>query len=119
MGILEGIIIGILAGIFAGLFGIGGGTVIIPLLVLVYGMSEHLAQGTSLVALLLPVGLLATLEYYKNGNADIKLGLLIGLGLFIGGYIGAYIANKLSDPILRKLFAIFLVFVSLKMFFKQ
>ncbi len=119
MGILEGIIIGILAGIFAGLFGIGGGTVIIPLLVLVYGMNEHLAQGTSLVALLLPVGLLATLEYYKNGNADIKLGLLIGLGLFIGGYIGAYIANKLSDPILRKLFAIFLVFVSLKMFFKQ
>ncbi len=119
MNLIYGVLIGILAGIFAGMFGIGGGTVIIPLLVLIFGMSQHMAQGTSLVALLLPVGLLATLEYYRNGNADIKLGLLIGLGLFAGGYIGAYIANKMKDPSLRKLFALFLVFVAIKMFFKK
>ncbi len=116
---VSGIFIGIISGIFAGMFGIGGGTVIIPLLVLLFGMSQHMAQGTSLVALLLPVGLLATLEYYRNGNADIKLGLIIGLGLFIGGYIGAYIANKLNDPSLRKIFAVFLLFVAIKMFFKK
>lgn len=119
MEILHGIGIGVLAGIFAGLFGIGGGTVIIPLLVLIYGMSQQMAQGTSLVALLLPVGLLATIEYYKNGNANVGLGLLIGVGLFIGGYLGAYIANHITSSTLRKLFAIFLLFVSIKMYFKQ
>ncbi len=119
MSSLLGIITGILAGIFAGLFGIGGGTVIIPILVLLFGMSQHEAQGTSLVALLLPVGLLATIEYYKKGNADIKLGLIIGLGLFLGGYFGAYFANKLKDPALRKLFAVFLMFVAIRMFFKK
>ena len=119
MNLIYGILIGTLAGIFAGLFGIGGGTVIIPLLVLIFGMTQHMAQGTSLVALLLPVGLLATLQYYKNGNADIKLGLIIGIGLFIGGYIGAYAANRIKDPSLRKLFALFLVFVAIKMFLKK
>ncbi len=119
MNALFGIVIGIIAGIFAGLFGIGGGTVIIPALVLLLGMTQHKAQGTSLVALLLPVGLLATIEYYKNGNADIKLGLLIGAGLFLGGYLGAYFANKLNDPALRKLFAVFLMFVAIRMFLKK
>ena len=119
MDVLLGIIVGIVAGIFAGLFGIGGGTVIIPLLVFFFGMTQHRAQGTSLVALLLPVGLLATLEYYKNGNADVKLGLMIGAGLFLGGYIGAWVANKLNDPSLRKLFAVFLMFVAIRMFLKK
>ncbi len=119
MNVFYSLLIGIIAGIFAGMFGIGGGTVIIPLLVLFFGMSQHMAQGTSLVALLLPVGLLATMEYYRNGNADIKLGLVIGFGLFIGGYMGAYAANRLKDPSLRKLFAVFLLFVAIKMFFKK
>lgn len=119
MNVVLVIFIGILAGIFAGLFGIGGGTVIIPLLVFALGMNQHTAQGTSLVALLLPVGLLATIEYYRNGNANIKMGLLIGIGLFIGGYLGAYIANKMDDPSLRKIFALFLMFVAIKMFLKS
>ncbi|MEO0301248.1 MAG: TSUP family transporter [candidate division WOR-3 bacterium] len=111
------VLIGLLAGILSGLFGIGGGLIIIPALILFFKMNQHLAQGTSLGALLLPVGLLGFLEYWRNGNVHIKGALLIALGLFIGAFFGAYIANIIPTKTLSKLFALFLIMVALKLFF--
>jgi hypothetical protein len=108
--------VGLVAGILSGLFGIGGGLIIIPALIFFFKMNQHLAQGTSLGALLLPVGLLGFIEYWRHGNVTIKGALLIALGLFIGAYFGAYIANLIPTKILSKLFAIFLMFVALRLF---
>ncbi len=112
------VILGIVAGILSGFFGIGGGIVIIPALILFFGMDQHTAQGTSLGALLLPVGLLAFLEYYRNGHVHVKGAFLIAFGLFLGAFLGAYIANKLSSAVLSKLFAIFLMAVALRILMK-
>lgn len=114
---LTAILIGLLAGILAGSFGVGGGLIIVPALVYILHFNQHLAQGTSLVALLLPVGILAVIKYYQMGNANIKIGLLIGLGLFVGAYIGATFANYLSDDCMRKAFSIFIILAGIKMFF--
>jgi hypothetical protein len=120
--VLQFIITGILAGILSGIFGIGGGMVIVPALVLFFKMPQQTATGTSLVALLLPVGLLAVWEYYrlqKIGIEHVKWGLLISVGLFLGALIGARIATNLPEALLRKAFAAFLVFVAFKMWFKN
>lgn len=109
------VLIGILAGIFGGFFGIGGAVVIIPFLVYIFKYSQHYAQGTTLVALLLPIGILAAMKYYQSGNANIKVGLLIGLGFFIGGLIGANLAHLLPGVILKRVFGVFLLSVSLYM----
>jgi len=119
MWILYGILTGIVAGIVSGFFGVGGATVITPILIYFFGMSQHRAQGTSLTALLLPVGFLAFLQYYKNGNADVRLGLVIALGLFIGGLIGGAIAQKADPTLLRKAFAVFLILIGIQLFFKR
>lgn len=112
--------IGVATGICSGLFGIGGGIILVPTLVLLLGYSQITATGTSLVALLLPVGFLGVLEYYRAGkiNAEnIKFGLLLALGIFVGAYFGARIASGISPIVLRKSFAVFLMLVSLRMWF--
>ncbi|MEO0198653.1 MAG: sulfite exporter TauE/SafE family protein [candidate division WOR-3 bacterium] len=119
MWILFGLLTGIIAGIISGFFGVGGATVITPILIYFFRMSQHKAQGTSLAALLLPVGFLAFLQYYKAGNSDIKLGLTISVGLFIGGLFGGAIAQKVDPAFLRKAFAIFLILVGMQLFFKR
>jgi uncharacterized membrane protein YfcA len=115
-------LIGITAGVLAGMFGIGGGVLIVPALVLLVGMPQHTATGTSLVALLLPVGILGVWSYYHNGSITsdhVKYGLIVAVGLFAGTYFGAQLAQELSGDTLRKLFAGFLFFVSLYMFFNK
>ncbi len=109
------IILGLVAGIFAGFFGIGGGIILIPALVYLFGFSQHLAQGTTLAILVPPIGLLAALEYYRKGNVKLDLAILICAGFFIGGFIGAKYAAKIDDNLLRKLFGFFLLLVSVKM----
>lgn len=111
-------IIGIIAGVLSGLFGIGGGLVIIPALIFFFKMNQHLAQGTSLGALLLPVGLLGFLEYLRHGNVNITGAFFIAIGLFIGAYFGAYLANMLPTKTLAKMFAVLLVLVALRIFFR-
>ncbi len=108
--------VGIVAGILSGLFGIGGGLIIIPALILFFGMEQHLAQGTSLGALLLPVGLLGFLEYYRHGNVNLPAAFLIAIGLFIGAYFGAYVANILPTRILARIFAVLLFAVAVRLF---
>ncbi len=117
--ILAGLVVGIIVGIFSGLVGVGGGVLLIPILVYGFKMNQKLAQGTSLGMLLPPTGILAFLEYYKTGNADLKLGLVIALGVFIGGYFGGAWAQPLSGPTLRKVFAVFLAGLAVKMFMQK
>jgi uncharacterized membrane protein YfcA len=112
------IVIGLAAGILSGLFGIGGGVVIVPALILIARLSPTAATGTSLGALLLPVGALGALEYYRRGDLQITTSLLIAVGLFFGAWVGAKVAHNLTEDQLRKAFAIFLVVVAAKMWFK-
>lgn len=115
MGILVFIIIGLGAGVLSGLFGIGGGVLIVPALMLVAGMKPIMATGTSLGALLLPVGALGAWEYYRRGNLDLRASLWVALGLFIGAWFGAKIALSLSPVALKRAFAVFLVLMAVRM----
>jgi uncharacterized membrane protein YfcA len=119
MQIVAGILVGIAVGIFSGLVGIGGGVVLVPILVYGFAMSQQQAQGTTLALLLPPTGLLAFWQYYKAGHADLKLGLLLALGIFFGGYFGGAWAQHISTVALRKLFAVVLVGIAVKMFFEK
>ena len=103
------VIIGVVAGISSGFFGIGGGIVIVPALIYWVGYNQHRAVGTSLAVLLPPVGLAATLEYYRKGNVDIRAAMIIAVSMLLGGYVGAFGANKLSGPHLRLLFGLFVL----------
>ena len=108
--------IGLGAGILSGLFGIGGGIVIVPALVFIAKFAPQQAVGTSLGALLLPVGALGAWTYYKGGQLDIRASLLIALGIFVAAPIGAKLAQSLEPVMLKRAFAVFLVFVAYKLF---
>jgi len=113
------IVIGIAAGILSGLVGVGGGIIIVPALVYLLAFSQKQAQGTSLAILLLPIGILAVLNYYKNPevNLDIKVVALIALGFLAGSYFGSKLALLLPDATVKKVFAIFMLLVAIKMLF--
>jgi len=113
------LLIGLVVGILSGVVGIGGGILFVPALVWLAGMNQHKAQGTSLGALLAPVGILAFLEYYRNGNADLKIALLLAVGFLIGGFIGAAYAQHIPDFWLRRIFAITLIVVGGRMLFSR
>lgn len=112
------LLIGLAAGVMSGLFGIGGGIVIGPALILLAGFIPVMATGTSLAALILPVGLLGAFEYYKKGHINIVASLWIALGLFIGAWFGAKLAQNLSGPTLQRSFAVFLVIVAIRVWWK-
>jgi hypothetical protein len=99
--------------------GIGGGILFVPALIWLLGMSQHKAQGTSLGALLLPVGLFAFIEYYREGNADIRVALLLAAGFLVGGYFGAVGAQHIPEVWLRRVFAVTLVTIGAKMLFTR
>jgi uncharacterized membrane protein YfcA len=109
--------IGLAAGLLSGLFGIGGGILIVPALLLVGRMQPATATGTSLGALLLPVGALGAWQYYKNGHVDIRASLLIALGLLVGAFFGARVAQGLDPATAKRAFAVFLLLVSVKIWF--
>lgn len=110
-------LIGLAAGILAGLFGIGGGILIVPGLVFLAGMPIRMATGTSLGALLLPVGLLGAIVYWREGNLDLRAALLVAGGLFIGAYLGALLGAEFKPAVLTRLFAILLVVVAVRLWF--
>lgn len=113
------ILLGLLAGTFSGVVGLGGGVVIVPALVFLFGLSQQQAQGTTLALLVPPIGILAAYTYYQQGYVDLKIAALICIGFILGGWIGAKIAVNLPQDILKKVFAISLFFISLKMFFSK
>jgi len=108
-------VLGLLAGVVSGLFGVGGAVVIIPGLVLLAKLPQHTAHGTSLAALLLPVGLLGVLEYSKRQQVNWGYAAVVAVGLLIGAYFGARLAGSVSDVLLRKLFGAFLLLVAAKL----
>jgi uncharacterized protein len=121
MNVLAAAAIGLIAGVCSGMFGIGGGIVIVPLLVFLLGLAQKTATGTSLIALLLPVGILGVREYYRAGaitSESIKLGLMISVGMFFGALLGAKISLSLDAKTLSRAFAIFLVVVAARLWMK-
>ena len=115
--ILLYLLLGLVTGILSGLIGIGGAIIIIPSLVLLFGLSQHTAQGTTLALMVPPIGLLAAWTYYQKGFVDLKIAAFICIGFFIGGLLGAKFAIGIPDQILRKIFGIVLLAASLRMIF--
>jgi uncharacterized membrane protein YfcA len=115
--ILLLVIIGITAGILGGLVGVGGGIIIVPSLIYFLNFTQKNAQGTSLGLLLLPVGILGVLQYYKEGYVDFKIVAVLSLGFLLGSYFGSKIALSLPQETVKKIFAILMLVISIKMLF--
>lgn len=113
--ILLLLLIGLAAGILSGLVGVGGGIIIVPALVFFLGYTQHEAQGTSLGLLLLPVGILAVINYYNKGFIDIKVVVIMSIAFVIGGWLGSKLSLSLPQQTIRKVFAIFLLYTAFKM----
>lgn len=107
------LLLGLGVGVLVGLLGIGGGVVLVPAMVYLLGMDQHLAQGTSLFILLPPIGLGALMEYWKQGQVDLKAGILCALGILLGAYAGSLIALPIPSRNLKGLFGCFLVLAAL------
>ncbi len=110
-------VIGLAGGILSGLFGIGGGLVIVPGLIVLVGFPVAKAAGTSLAALLLPVGLFGALEYYRAGQVDVRAAVVIAIGLLVGAYFGARIGTALDPTVAQRAFGIFLLIVGARLTF--
>jgi uncharacterized membrane protein YfcA len=113
------LLVGLVVGAVSGVVGIGGGILFVPALVWLLGMSQHKAQGTSIGALLLPVGVFAFLEYYRKGNTDIRVALLLGAGFLVGSYFGAVGAQQFPELWLRRIFAVTLIAIGGHMLFRR
>lgn len=111
------IIIGLLAGIFSGLMGVGGGVVMIPLMVFALGFTQHEAQGTSLAVLAVPVTLIAAYNYYQAGHVNWKYAAVIAVTFVIGAYFGSKFAVSINQELLKKIFAVLLIVVALRLLF--
>lgn len=117
--LIQLLIIGLVAGVAGGVFGIGGGTIMVPAMVLLLTLDQKLATGTSIAAQILPIGLLGAVVYYKNGNLNFKYAVVIALGLIIGNYFGALFANQhfISSEFIKKLYGIFLFILGFRYLF--
>lgn len=111
-------IIGFCAGLFSGLVGIGGGIIMVPMLLLI-GLNQHQAQGTSLAVLAIPVTALAAFNYYKSGHVDWKFALIMAVFFVIGGYFGSKLAINVDQKILKKIFAVALLIVAGKLLLEK
>ena len=109
------VIIGLAAGVLSGLVGVGGGIIIVPALVFFLGFTQHEAQGTSLGLLLLPVGILAVLNYYNKGYIDVRVVLVMCAAFVLGGWLGSKLALSLSQEVIRKIFAVVLFYTAFRM----
>ena len=114
--IIGYLLLGLIAGFASGLLGIGGAVIIIPILIYIFGFGQLLAQGTTLALMVPPIGLWAAYTYYQKGFVNLNAALFICLAFFVGGFIGANLTMGISIPVLRKIFAIVLFIVAVKMF---
>jgi hypothetical protein len=109
------ILLGLIAGALSGLIGIGGGIIIVPALVFLFGMTQHQAQGTTLALLVPPIGILAAYTYYRQGFVNLQVAALICAGFIIGSLFGAKLATAIPDLSLQRIFGVALLLVALKM----
>lgn len=117
--ILSLVIIGLLAGILSGLVGVGGGIIMVPLLVLLLGFSQHQAQGTSLTVLVVPVTALAVFNYYKEGYINWKYAAIIAVFFVVGSYFGSKLAVGIDQKMLKKIFGVVLIIIAGKMLLEK
>ncbi len=112
------ILIGVLAGLVSGFVGVGGGMIIVPALVYFLAFNQLSAQGTSLAVLMMPVGVLGVVNYYKMGQVNIAFAIVIGLAFILGSYFGSKFALKLPEYKVKFFFGMFMLFMSLQMIWK-
>jgi uncharacterized membrane protein YfcA len=109
------IVVGLAAGMLSGMVGVGGGIIVVPALVIFLGFSQHEAQGTSLGLLLLPVGILAVINYYNKGYIDFKVVAIMSVAFIIGGWLGSKLSLSLPQDTVKKIFAIVLFYTAFRM----
>lgn len=115
--ILVLILVGLASGFLGGMVGIGGGIIIVPALIYFLGFTQHQAQGTSLALLMLPVGILGVMQYYKQGHVDFSVVLILAAGFVIGSFFGSKLSLYLSQETVKKVFAVLLLVMAVKMLF--
>lgn len=115
--ILLLILIGLLGGFVSGLLGVGGGIIMVPLMLVFLGYTQHQAQGTSLAILAVPVTLVSAYNYYKEGEINWKFALIMALCFVVGGYLGSKLAITINQSLLKKIFGAIMLIAGLKMMF--
>ena len=113
------IIIGLLAGILSGLIGVGGGIIMIPLLIILLGLTQHQAQGTALFAMLPPIGILAAMNYFKQGYVKWEYAVVIALTFVVGGYLGSKLSLSLQPQTVRRVFGVVMLIGGIKLIFSK
>ncbi|RYD56181.1 MAG: sulfite exporter TauE/SafE family protein [Sphingobacteriales bacterium] len=111
------LILGFAAGYMSSLIGIGGGIIIVPTLVFMFGMTQKMAQGTSLAMLTLPVAFIGAYNYYKGGHTNWQAALMLAVTFVIGGYLGSKTVLSMDMTIIKKIFAIFMIIIAIKYLF--
>lgn len=111
------IVLGFVAGAASGILGIGGGVLLVPGLIFLFGMSQHRAQGTTLAMMVPPIGALAAWQYYQQGDVDVLAGAMICVGFVVGALLGANFASRMSSKVLSQLFGLSMLAIALKMLF--
>lgn len=113
------LVLGLAAGILSGLIGIGGGVIIVPALIFLFGLSQHTAQGTTLAMLVPPIGILGAWMYYRSGYVDLKIAVLVGMGFILGSLFGAMFATRIPNVVLERIFGIAMLGIAVKMIFAK
>lgn len=113
------LILGIAAGVLSGLFGIGGGVVIVPLLVMFFGLSQQTAQGTTLAMLSIPVSLVAAINYTKAGMVSWRIAVILAVGFVIGVFFGSKFAVNIDGAVMKKMFAVLMIGLAIKMLLEK
>lgn len=114
--IIKSSIIGFISGFINGLFGSGGGTIVVPGLVFLLGLTQHKAHATALM-IILPLSILSSVIYFNNHLIDFPITLKVSIGAILGSYIGAKTLNKVPDKLLRKIFGMFMIIAAIRMVF--
>jgi uncharacterized membrane protein YfcA len=109
------VLVGTLGGLGMGLFGVSSGAILVPAYLIILGWNQKVAQGTALAVSLPPMGVLAALDYYRHGDVRMDIAAILALGIFVGGFFGGRLAGVMPQERLKRLFAVFLLLVGLKM----
>jgi uncharacterized membrane protein YfcA len=113
------VISGVSAGLVSGMLGVGGAIIMVPALVFFFAMTQHQAQGTSLAVLVFPVGILAFLNYYKQGYVNFKIAVVIMIAFVVGSFLGSMVAIRVNERILKTIFGVLIIVLGIRMILKK
>jgi uncharacterized membrane protein YfcA len=113
------VIVGLLAGALSGFVGVGGGIIIVPAMIYFMNMNQMQAQGVSLALLMLPVGILGVMNYYKAGHIQFSYVLIMAVGFVLGNYFGSKYAMKVPEHKIKFFFALLMLYVAVQMLWKS